>query len=69
MEIDEPAEDCAHWELLEEMGLVAEGLTFFCVNSGPQAHHVYPNGDEVSNFEISTCATNTLVNRRTPTAR
>ena len=25
---------------------------FFCVNSGPEAHHVYPNGDEVSNFEI-----------------
>ena len=27
-------------------------LVFFCVNSGPEAHHVYPNGDEVSNFEI-----------------
>ena len=52
MEIDERAEDCARRELLEEMGLVAEGLTFFCVNSGPEAHHVYPNGDEVSNFEI-----------------
>ena len=31
---------------------MAEELVFFCVNSGPEAHHVYPNGDEVSNFEI-----------------
>ncbi len=52
MEIDERAEDCARRELLEEMGLTAEELTFFCVNSGPEAHYVYPNGDEVSNVEI-----------------
>ena len=52
VEVDEPAEDCARRELLEEMGLVAEEMEFFCVNSGPQAHYVYPNGDEVSNFEI-----------------
>ncbi len=51
-EIDERAEDCAKRELLEEMGLLADELTFFCVNSGPEAHYVYPNGDEVSNFEI-----------------
>ena len=51
-EIDERAEDCARRELLEEMGLLADELTFFCVNSGPEAHYVYPNGDEVSNFEI-----------------
>ncbi len=51
-EIDERAEDCARRELFEEMGLVADELTFFCVNSGPEAHYVYPNGDEVSNFEI-----------------
>ena len=51
-EIDERAEDCARRELQEEMGLTAEELTFFCVNSGPEAHYVYPNGDEVSNFEI-----------------
>ena len=52
VEIDECAEDCAKRELLEEMGLSAEELEFFCVNSGPEAHYIYPNGDEVSNFEI-----------------
>lgn len=52
VEIDERVEDCAKRELYEEMGLVAQELSFFCVNSGPEAHYVYPNGDEVSNFEI-----------------
>ena len=52
VEIDERAEDCAKRELLEEMGLVAEELSFFYVNSGPETHYIYPNGDEVSNFEI-----------------
>ena len=52
LEIDECVEDCAKRELLEEMGIIAEELEFFCVNSGPQAHYIYPNGDEVSNFEI-----------------
>ncbi len=52
VEIDEYVEDCAKRELLEEMGLVAEELEFFCINSGPEAHYIYPNGDEVSNFEV-----------------
>lgn len=52
VEIDERVEDCARRELMEEMGLTAGTLEFFCVNSGPEAHYVYPNGDEVSNFEI-----------------
>lgn len=52
VEIDERVEDCAKRELYEEMGLTAEELTFFNVNSGPEAHYIYPNGDEVSNFEI-----------------
>ena len=52
MELDERAEDCAKRELREETGLTAEELTFFCVNSGPETHYVYPNGDEVSNVEI-----------------
>lgn len=51
-EIDERAEDCARRELYEEMGVEADELEFFCVNSGPEAHYVYPNGDEVSNFEV-----------------
>ena len=51
-EIDERAEDCARRELLEEMGLTADELEFFFLNSGPETHYVYPNGDEVSNFEI-----------------
>ena len=52
VEIDERVEDCAKRELYEEMGLTAEKLEFFYVNSGPEAHYIYPNGDEVSNFEI-----------------
>ena len=52
VEIDERAEDCAKRELYEEMGLHAGELEFFYVNSGPEAHYIYPNGDEVSNFEI-----------------
>lgn len=52
VEIDEKVEDCARRELAEEMGLIAEEIEFFCVNSGPEAHYVYPNGDEVSNVEI-----------------
>lgn len=52
IEIDEVVEESAKRELNEEMGLVAEELEFFCVNSGPEAHYVYPNGDEVSNIEL-----------------
>ena len=52
LEIDEYVEDCAKRELEEEMGITAEELEFFYVNSGPEAHYIYPNGDEVSNFEI-----------------
>lgn len=52
IEIDEKVEECARRELLEEMGLIAGELEFFMVNSGPEVHYVYPNGDEVSNIEI-----------------
>ncbi len=52
VEIDEPVEECAVRELYEEMGLRAGKISFFCVNSGPGAHYIYPNGDEVSNVEI-----------------
>ncbi len=52
VEIDETVEDCARRELQEEMNLTAEEIEFFCVNSGPETHYIYPNGDEVSNIEI-----------------
>lgn len=52
VEIDEKIEDCAKRELLEEMGLVANSLDFFIINSGAETHYIYPNGDEVSNIEI-----------------
>lgn len=57
LEIDERVEDCARRELFEEMGLYADGLEFFMINSGPETHYIYPNGDEVSNVEIIyTCS-------------
>ncbi|MDD3106194.1 MAG: NUDIX domain-containing protein [Bacilli bacterium] len=52
IEIDEKVEDCAKRELFEEMGLIADEIHFFTINSGPEAHHIYPNGDEVSNIEV-----------------
>ncbi len=52
VEIDERVEECAMRELMEEMGLTAEELEFFYINSGPETHYIYPNGDEVSNVEI-----------------
>lgn len=52
IEIDEEAEACAKRELLEETGLIADELEFFMVNSGPETHYTYPNGDDVSNVEI-----------------
>ena len=52
VEIDEKVEDAAAREFHEEFGLTADKLDFFCINSGPEAHYIYPNGDEVSNIEI-----------------
>ena len=52
VEIDEKVEDAAKRELLEETGLTADTVEFFFINSGPETHYVYPNGDEVSNIEI-----------------
>ena len=52
VEIDEHVEDCARRELFEEMGITAGKLELFYINSGPEAHYIYPNGDEVSNVEV-----------------
>lgn len=52
VELDEPVEACAKRELYEEMGITPKELTFFMINSGPETHYIYPNGDEVSNVEI-----------------
>lgn len=52
IELGESVEACAKRELREEMGLIADEMEFLCVNSGPEAHYVYPNGDEVDNVEI-----------------
>lgn len=52
LELEETVEECAKRELFEEMGLLADEIDFFMVNSGPDAHYVYPNGDEVYNVEI-----------------
>ena len=52
VELDEKVEDAAKRELFEEMGLIADEISLFYINSGPEAHYIYPNGDEVSNVEI-----------------
>ena len=52
IELDEKVEEAAKRELFEETGLAAEEIEFFFINSGPEVHYVYPNGDEVSNIEI-----------------
>ena len=46
MEMGESLEDTARRELFEEVRITAHGLTLLDVFSGPETHHIYPNGDE-----------------------
>ncbi|PKM63327.1 MAG: ADP-ribose pyrophosphatase [Firmicutes bacterium HGW-Firmicutes-21] len=50
--VDETAEDAAVRELYEETGLKANIIQLLNVFSGKDMHHIYPNGDEVSNVDI-----------------
>ncbi len=52
MELGETVEDCARRELYEEMGIEAKELEYFMINSGPESHMLYPNGDEVYYAEV-----------------
>ncbi len=52
IEPDESAEDAARREVKEELNLELDELRLFGVYSGPQYHHVYPNGDETSCIDI-----------------
>jgi 8-oxo-dGTP pyrophosphatase MutT (NUDIX family) len=52
IEPDESAEDAARREVKEELNLELDELRLFGVYSGPEYHHVYPNGDETSAIDI-----------------
>lgn len=53
VELDEEVENAAKRELYEETGLIADELELFGIFSGRELHYVYPNGDEVSNIDIT----------------
>ncbi len=52
VEPGERVEEAAAREFFEESGLSAHKLELFNVFSGPEMHHIYPNGDEVHNIDI-----------------
>ena len=53
MELGETPEQAARREAFEETGLVLSELEFFNIISGEEAHHIYPNGDEVYALDIN----------------
>ncbi|MCL2361914.1 MAG: NUDIX domain-containing protein [Defluviitaleaceae bacterium] len=46
VELGEVVEEAAKRELLEETGLTAYSLKLYGVFSGPDFHHIYPDGNE-----------------------
>jgi len=52
VELGEIVEETAKRELLEETGLTALSLELFGVFSGPELHHIYPDGNEVYIIDV-----------------
>jgi len=52
VEPGEIVEEAAKRELYEETGLTANKLELFGVFSGPDLHHIYPDGNEVYIIDI-----------------
>ncbi len=48
----ESVEEAAQRETLEETGLTIHSLELFGVFSGPDLHHVYPDGNEADIIDI-----------------
>lgn len=52
VELDESVEDAMIREIKEELGLTVLEYHLLNIYSGPNQHHKYPNGDEVSCIDI-----------------
>jgi 8-oxo-dGTP pyrophosphatase MutT (NUDIX family) len=52
IELGEIVENAAKREVFEETGLVVGEMKLFGVFSGPELHHVYPDGNEVEIIDI-----------------
>lgn len=52
VEADEAVEDALKREVKEELNIELDEISLFGICSGPEYHHVYPNGDETSPIDI-----------------
>ncbi len=52
IEVGEIVEDAAKREVYEETGLLVNSMNLFGVFSGPELHHIYPDGNEVDIIDI-----------------